>query len=86
MCDIQKRLELLAKPSWSYKDIMEYFPDRASSTATATKIKNRAIAEYNGSVRFGNNLVSTDSVLQMFGSSREKEIAIISAMNEVKND
>lgn len=69
-----EKLDLLLKPSWDYKDIKAYL---GVSTSQANKIKNRAIKECDGAVLYGSNLVKTDSVLQLYGTTRDKEISIL---------
>lgn len=82
---LQAKYQMLTSVSWTYKDIMSYFPHIKSKT-TAIKIKNRAIQECDGKVKFGDNLVLTDSVLQLMGTSREREIEIIAkAIKELGN-
>ena len=75
------RYELALKSAWSYKDIMEWCE---VSKATAIKIKDRAIACYDGAVEYGSHLAKTESVLQMFGTTREKEIELLKRLNDEK--
>ena len=72
--------ELLSRFVWTYHEIMDYFPHVKSKT-TAIRIKKRAIQEYNGSVPYGTEYVKTDSVLALFGTSREQELKIINEVN-----
>lgn len=74
MISIEQKKDLLSKPVWSYKDIMDY---RECSKATAISIKKRAIKEKNGGVEYGDNLVKTDSVLALYGTSRQSELEIL---------
>lgn len=74
MIEPSQKLLLISKPSWTYQDIMSYLN---VSKATAIKIKKRAIKECGGAVKFGDNFVLTDSVLSLYGSSRENEIKIL---------
>ena len=53
------------------------------SKATAIKIKNRAIKEYNGAVSFGSHLVKTDAVLALYATTRSHELILL---NEVINN
>ena len=66
--------ELLLKPVWDYKDIMNYFG--VKSPTTALKIKTRAINEQNGGVIWGKELVRTDAVLALYGTSRKEELEL----------
>ena len=76
--------ELLLKPVWDYKDIMKYF--NVKSPTTAIKIKTRAVNEQDGGVIWGSDLVKTDSVLALYGTSRTKELEIIKAYEEYGED
>lgn len=75
MESINQRINLLNKPAWTYKDIME-FDHNIKSAATAIKLKKRAVKDFNGSVPYGTQYVKSDSVLALYGSSREKEIKL----------
>ena len=74
------RYELVLKPTWSYKDIMEWCD---VSKATAIKIKKRAI-ECGGGVKYGDNLVKTDLVLTLYGTTREREIELLRMLTNDK--
>lgn len=63
--------ELLLKPVWDYKDIMNYLGVKHSC---AYEIKQRAINECDGTVKIGNQYVKTDSVLALYGTSRKQEL------------
>lgn len=76
--ETRNKLELVQMPAWTYKEIMEYV---GVSPATAIKIKARAIKEKNGLVEFGTTYVKTDSVLALYGTSREQEIEILKRLN-----
>lgn len=71
---MEQKKELLLKPVWDYKDIMKYF---GVKTNAAFNIKHRAQDEFDGSVKWGNGLVKTDSVLAMYGTSRKQELDIL---------
>ena len=66
--------DLILMPCWTYREIMEYFGIK--SKTTAIKIKNRAIKDQFGSVPYGSQFVKTDSVLALYGTSREREIRL----------
>jgi len=67
------KYELALKPAWSYQDIMEWCE---VSKATAIKIKKRAI-DNGGRVKYGDNLVKSDIVLEIYGTTREREIDLL---------
>jgi hypothetical protein len=81
MLTVFEKMSLLSSPTWSYQEIMKYFEVCKS---TALKIKKRAIKEKNGGIKYGSNLVKTDSVLSLYGTSREHEILILNKINEEK--
>lgn len=68
------RYELVLKSTWTYKDIMEWCE---VSKATAIKIKDRAIKEANGGVKFGSHMATVDSVLSLYGTTRDREVEIL---------
>lgn len=74
------RYELVLKPAWSYKDIMEWCE---VSKATAIKIKKRAQA-ISEPIPYGNNLVLSDAVLYIYGTTREREIDLLRRLNDEK--
>ena len=75
MSDAEIRLNLISMPCWTYKEIMAY--TNTNSKTTAIKIKNRATNLFGGKVPYGSQYVKTDSVLQLFGSSREEELKLL---------
>jgi len=84
--EIAKRVNLLKKPVWTYKDIME-FDDTIKSPATAIKVKDRGIKEQNGGVSFGTKYVKVDSILALYGTSREQEIKLLKELlNEERKE
>lgn len=76
MSNAEQRIELLNKPIWTYRDI-RLFDKSIKSDATALKIKRRAVVEFNGSVAYGSKYVKTDSVLSLYGTTRENEIKLL---------
>lgn len=68
--------ELLSMSAWTYHEIMDYFPNIKSKT-TAIRVKQRAINEMNGSIPYGTQYVKSDSVLALYGTSRENELSIL---------
>lgn len=73
---VEERFNLIKQPTWTYKEIMK-FDNNIKSKTTAIRVKNRAIKEQNGSVKFGTQYVSTDAVLALYGTSRENELKIL---------
>ena len=73
--------DLIALPCWTYREIMRY-DDKIKSKATAIKIKERAIKEENGAVKYGSQYAKTDSVLALYGTSRLNEITVLRKLLE----
>lgn len=69
------KIDLLHKPVWDYKDIMEW--TNVKSKTTALEIKKRAQKEFDGYVPYGTQFVKTDSVLAIYGTSRKQELDLI---------
>jgi len=69
-----KKLDLLLKNAWTYKDIKEYFN---VGTTKAINIKNRAIKEFDGVIPFSTQYVKCESVMILFGTTRESELKAI---------
>lgn len=67
----ERRAELLAKPHWDYHDIAEYLE---CGTTKAIQIKNQALKEFGGSIRYLSQFVTIDSVMNCIGTTRDKEI------------
>lgn len=80
---MEERKKLLLKPVWDYKDIMKYFDVKQTF---AYSIKERAIKECDGTVRIGNQYVKTNSVLALYGTSREEELEVIKSYEEYGDD
>lgn len=76
---IEKRKELLTKPYWNYHDIATYLE---CGTTKAIQIKNQALYEFGGSIRYMSQYVTIDSVMKCIGTTREKELAIIELSKE----
>lgn len=75
-------LDLLSKSVWTYQDIMKY-DSNIKSKPTAIKMKNRAIAEFDGGVAYGLKYAKTDSVLKCYGTTRDEEIKRLRELNEI---
>lgn len=71
---IEKRKELLTKPYWNYHDIADYCECGATK---AVQIKNQALKEFGGSIRYMSQFVTVDSVMNCLGTTREKELGLI---------
>ena len=69
-----KTINLLLKPAWDYKAIMQYCECGKDKAYSYMKI---ARAKFGGTLRYEPTKVSTDSVLAIFGTSRAREIEII---------
>jgi len=67
-----EKKKLLLKPCWSYKDIMEYLGCKHTK---AINIKDMAIKN-GGGVKYSTSLAKVDSVLELFGTTREKELSL----------
>ena len=76
---VANKMELLSKSAWDYRDIMEYFPT-IKSAPTAIAIKDRAIKEFDGGVKYGSKYATVESVLNLFGTNRDYEINTIKKM------
>ena len=68
-------LTLLLKPVWDYKDIMAW--TKVKSKTTALQIKKKAQKQFNGYVPYGTQYVKSDSVLAIYGTSRETELNLL---------
>ena len=75
-----EKVKLLLKPTWSYKDIMEYLDCKHTK---AIKIKDMAIAN-GGGIKYSTTLVKVDSVLELFGTTRERELSLYE--NQVRQE
>ena len=75
----ERREQLLTKPHWDYHDIAEYLN---CGTTKAIQIKNQALREFGGSVRYLSQHVTIDSVMKCIGTTRDREIEVL---NKIKN-
>lgn len=64
---------------WSYVEIMAFDP-KIKSPVTAIKVKDRAIKEEKGATPYGNTYAKTDSVLALYGTTREKEVNLLKGL------
>lgn len=71
---LERKKELLTKPHWTYHDISEYL---GCGSTKAIAIKNQALREFGGSIRYLSQCVTVDSVMECIGTTREKEIESI---------
>lgn len=72
---LARRKELLMKPNWTYHDIAEYAD---CGTTKAIAIKNQALREFGGAIRYMSQCVTVDSVMKCIGTTRERELEIVS--------
>ena len=68
---LERKKELLTKPHWTYHDIAEYLN---CGTTKAIQIKNQALREFGGSIRYLSQCVTVDSVMECIGTTRDIEI------------
>ena len=68
---IEDKLELLTYPAWSTSQLMAYLGIK--SRTTASKVKSKAIKDYNGYVPYGSQYVKRDAILEMLGTDVEHE-------------
>ena len=78
-------LELLSKSVWTVNDIRIYDKD-IRSRQTATNIKTKAMYQFDGKVPYGNKYVKVDSVLKLYGTTREKEIENLKKIKETEKN
>lgn len=80
--DIETRASLLAKPNWSAKDIEAYCEVK---TSKAYEIRNKAIKEFGGSIKYLPERVTVQSVLSVVGTSISQQLEIIHSLIVDKN-
>lgn len=73
---------LLLKPFWKYTDIMNY---AGVSKGKAYEIMKTCKNKYNGTITYEPKYVTCESVLNYFGTTREKEISLLDR-KEVTNN
>ncbi len=78
-----KKLDLLQKAVWNRSDIINYF---GVSTTQATKIKDRAKKEFNGSCPYGESYAKVESVLQVFGTTIAEQVEKCKAFEGNNNE
>lgn len=76
---VSKKLELLSKTVWTRADIMAFCD---VSKTQATKIKNRAVAEFDGGCPYGDAYVKVDSVLALFGTTTKQQVERLSSLEK----
>lgn len=67
------KIDLLRKPNWTYKDIMEYV---GCGKTKAIELKNLATQEHDGAIKYLPHCVKRDSVLKTLGTNYETELKI----------
>ena len=75
----EELLTLLTKSVWTTQDILVY-DNTLNSRQSATNVKTRAVNEFNGAVPYGKKFVLADSVLALYGTTREREIERLKKM------
>ena len=70
----ERKMELLTQPQWDYHCISEYV---GCGSTKAIEIKNAAIKNHDGAIRYLNNCVKVDSVMKVLGTTREREIELL---------
>ena len=75
MVSLSKRYESLCNPVWNIAIIKEYCE---CGTNKAADIRKAAIKEHNGTIPYLKDCVRADSVMLAIGTTREKELKIIS--------
>lgn len=71
---LKKKISLLTKPYWNYKDIMFYCDVKKTR---AYGIMGECKDHHDGIIRYMGDCVTADSVMSFLGTTREKEIRII---------
>ena len=75
------RRELLLTPVWSYKHICEYV---GCKTTKAIELKNIAVKQFGGAVKYLPNMVKRNAVLELLGTTFDNEIKAIRKENDEK--
>lgn len=78
---LDRKIEILSKPAWDYKDVMEYL--NIKSPASAYKIMESARAN-GGAIKFKSNMVTSNSVLELYGTNRKQELEILKGETDEK--
>lgn len=76
---IEERKQLLAKPTWNYKDVMKY---TGFAKSKAMEIMRVCKEKLNGKVLFNEHLVKRDSVLAYNSSSIEREKYVLKELDK----
>lgn len=71
---LKKKIVLLTKPYWNYKDIMFYVEVKKTR---AYGIMGECKNHHDGIIRYMGDCVTADSVMSFLGTTREKEIKLI---------
>ena len=75
----KERKELLAKPNWTYKEVMMYCEVKKSKAFLIMKVCKEKL---NGVVLFNSHCVSRNSVLAYCGTSIEQERYVIQQLEK----
>lgn len=72
--ELSKKLDLLTRPHWDYHCISEYV---GCGSTKAIEIKNDALNNHDGAIKYLSQCVTVDSVMKSLGTTREREIEIL---------
>lgn len=75
--EVDKKIDLLTRPHWDYHCICEYV---GCGSTKAIEIKNDAIKNHDGAIRYLSQCVRVDSVMEVLGTTREREIEILKSI------
>ena len=78
---LQDRKDLVAKPFWNYRDIMEYTGFKKDK---AISIFKKCIKEYEGSIKYEPSYITCESFFKYYGTTRTKELAILKGLSNEK--
>ena len=79
---VEEKVKLLAKASWSAKDIAKYVE---CSENKARKIMKIAIKDFNGRLKYEISAVRVDAIMNYLGTTREREIFIIQEIMKMES-
>lgn len=68
---IQEKIDLLSKPIWSLKELMDYFGIK--SRTTGIRVKNQAFMEHYGATPYGHQYVRREAILAVYGVNASEE-------------
>lgn len=80
---LKDKLDLLTQPHWDYHCISKYV---GCGSTKAIEIKNSALRDYDGAIRYLNQCVKVDSVMKVLGTTRERELEILKTSLEKESE